>query len=515
MLTAALRSTTDVQRERAVLARWLLVEALLLGTLADATLRASSLGAGWTLWIMGVVATVLVLTRRFLAVTREQVLWIGLAVWNASLFAWRDASMLQFGNFVASLVALAMLSMTMAGGSASSVLVARIRDILRALRTATASMLGGAGILVSREAALGDAAHAMAAERMPAIRAAFITIPIVIVLGKLLGAADPVFARLFQLPDMELGPTISHALFSGIFAWLCAGWMRGLFVAGPVIPRERTVSRIGIVEVSTVLTAVDVLFGLFVGMQLRWLFGGASVVNETTGLSVAAYARSGFFELVTVSALVLPLLLGTRALIEHDEVATQKHRRLALPMVALLGVIMMSAVLRMGLYVQLFGLTTDRVYALVFMGWLSLVFAWMAVTVLRGRVRRFAAFTVLSAYAVLGLLNIANPEALVARFELGRSRSTRPVDWEYLARLSGDAASIVAPALASAAPGAASCSAAGILRTRFGQELPFELAAYNVGFSAAETVVPRTLTLDSLGRLCGSSRTSPSASLSR
>ena len=66
------------------------------------------------------------------------------------------------------------------------------------------------------------------------------------------------------------------------------------------------------VEISTALTAVNVLFGLFVGMQVRWLFGGASVVNETTGLSVAAYARSGFFELVTVSALVLPLLLGTR-----------------------------------------------------------------------------------------------------------------------------------------------------------------------------------------------------------
>ena len=37
----------------------------------------------------------------------------------------------------------------------------------------------------------------------------------------------------------------------------------------------------------------------------------------------------------------------------------------------------------------------------------------------------------------------------------------------------------------------------------------------NVGKFAAERVVPRTLTLDSLGRLCGSSRTSPSVSLSR
>src|SRR5690348_12030481 len=122
MLTAAIQAAPDARPERTALARWLLVEAMVLGTLADATLRTASLGAGWTLWIMAVAATVLVLARRFAPVTREQQLWLGLAVWNATLFAWRDAGMLQLANFVASLVALAMLSMTMAGGSGASVL---------------------------------------------------------------------------------------------------------------------------------------------------------------------------------------------------------------------------------------------------------------------------------------------------------------------------------------------------------------------------------------------------------
>jgi len=134
---------------------------------------------------------------------------------------------------------------------------------------------------------------------------------------------------------------------------------------------------------------------------------------------------------------------------------------------------------------------------------------------LRGHVRRFAAFTVLSAYAVLAGLNVANPEAIVARFELHRPRTWRPVDWEYLASLSGDAVPIVAPALVSAEPSRASCWAARRLRGFFGQVRLLEIADFNVGESAADAVVLESIKPHSLRRLCGYSRTSPSVSLSR
>jgi hypothetical protein len=192
------------------------------------------------------------------------------------------------------------------------------------------------------------------------------------------------------------------------------------------------------------------LFTIFVALQLRWLFGGADVVLATTGLTVAEYARRGFFELVAVATLVLPLILGTRAAVE-DENVVRRHRQLSLALLVLLAAIMASALLRMRLYVGYFGLSTDRLYATALMAWLGMLSGAMALTVLRGRTRVFAAVTVLSGFVTLFTLNAINPDLLVARMNLNRSPGVRGVDYEYLARLSGDATPTVVQALSAAA----------------------------------------------------------------
>ena len=84
-----------------------------------------------------------------------------------------------------------------------------------------------------------------------------------------------------------------------------------------------------------------------------------------------------------VALLVVGLLLTTRAVLRPGRALALRHTALSLPLIALLGAIIVSAVMRMRLYVQYYGLTEDRVYALVFMGWLAVVVIWLAVTVLR------------------------------------------------------------------------------------------------------------------------------------
>jgi hypothetical protein len=112
---------------------------------------------------------------------------------------------------------------------------------------------------------------------------------------------------------------------------------------------------------------------------------------------------------------------------------------------------MLSALGRMRLYVHYYGLTTDRLFASVFMLWLALVFVWLTVTVLRGHSGLFAAGMTISGFATLAALNAVNPEAIVARANLARlpgsSDTTLAVDVEYLATLSGDATPIVVRAL--------------------------------------------------------------------
>src|SRR6185295_6990389 len=79
---------------------------------------------------------------------------------------------------------------------------------------------------------------------------------------------------------------------------------------------------LGLTEVATALGALVLLFAAFVAVQLRYFFGGDALVQATAGMRYADYARRGFFELVTVSVLVLPVLLSANALLRRDKQVT-------------------------------------------------------------------------------------------------------------------------------------------------------------------------------------------------
>jgi hypothetical protein len=470
MATSAVESSaTDALDADTATGRQILVQALFLGVLADGAIRNAQGGLGWAVWILGLaLAAVAVVRHRENHLRREQFAWLAAAVACAAAFAWRDAEMVRLANVLGTLVALALFSMASARAPAPSILAARVRDVIAAGVYAARDVLVGAPLLVYREASLGDSIRSSAAAQRPLLRAVVMTLPLVIVFVALLSRADPVFGSIFNLPDVDAEWLLSHVVMAGAFAWWSAGWLRGALLGTArrgTLP-ERLPFELGLVEVSATLGALVILFAVFVALQMRWLFGGADVVLETTGLSVAEYARRGFFELVTVTALVAPVILGTRAAIV-DDASLRRHRQLSLALLVLLAGIMASAMLRMQLYVAHFGLSEDRLYASVFMLWLAFVFVAMAMTVLRGWARPFAAMAIVSGLATILALNVANPEAIVAHVNLSRESPPRGVDYEYLARLSGDAAPIVAAALSAASPSQATCAAAKRLRLRW------------------------------------------------
>jgi Domain of unknown function (DUF4173) len=209
---------------------------------------------------------------------------------------------------------------------------------------------------------------------------------------------------------------------------------------------------LGAVEVGVVLGLLNVLFACFVVVQFRYFFGGAARVMSITELTYAEYARRGFFELTWVAGLVLPLLLITHALLQRRErpaAAERIFRPLAGTQVALLFVIMASAVARMRLYQSEYGLTELRLYTTAFMLWLGLVFVWFAWTVLvRSARQRFACGALVAAFLTIGLLHLLNPDAYIVRANTAHARAGRAFDAVYAASLSADAV----PALISALP---------------------------------------------------------------
>lgn len=468
--SVAAPSGSSIDRPRAVFARRILLEAAFLGCLADALLR-NGFGLGLGIW-MAAFAVLLggLVRRRGEPMRGEQGAWLTAALLFAASFAWRDSVPLRFYDFVAMLGALAMLGATLAPASLTpSILGQRLRDLALSLGSVVRHVIAGVLSLVFRDSALGEMLRSWRGGRGSAIlRSAIIAVPLLIVFGFLFGAADPVFAKLLSLPAIDWGLFFSHVVVAGFFAWVVGGWMRGALLSTGRLTRlaESTSFTLGSFEVTVVLGGLVALFALFVGVQVGWLFGGERLVRSTTGLSYAQYARHGFFELVWVSILVLPVLLGVHATIARgDEPTLRRHRLLSLALLVLLGGVMASALGRMALYVHYYGLSLDRLFATVFMGWLALVFVWLGFTVLRGRANDFAAGMTVAGFLTLAALNVANPDALVARVNVARARSAlaiadtvgsartatdidSPIDYAYLTdQLNGDAAGVVVAAL--------------------------------------------------------------------
>jgi hypothetical protein len=201
------------------------------------------------------------------------------------------------------------------------------------------------------------------------------------------------------------------------------------------------------------LGLVDLLFALFVGFQLPYLFGGEEVVRHWAGVSYAGYARRGFFELVAVSALVLPLLLALGARVtEEDRAATRWYRGLSGLMTALVLVIMISAIHRMTLYQREFGLTEDRLFASAFIGGLAVTLLWFAATALRGRTGRFVPGALMAWAAWLAALNLVSPERVIVDTNLNRAEVGRGLDVSYLTGLSTDAVPVLMTRLSELPP---------------------------------------------------------------
>ncbi|MBA4076923.1 MAG: hypothetical protein C0508_17920 [Cyanobacteria bacterium PR.023] len=217
------------------------------------------------------------------------------------------------------------------------------------------------------------------------------------------------------------------------------------------VPEKQPRFALGLTELATVLGSVNVLFATFVAVQLRYLFGGASLIEITPGLSYAEYVHKGFFELNTVVALVLPMLLmADSMLIRKSKMGLYTFRLLAGTQIALVLVILGSALMRMGLYQTEFGQSELRLYVTVFMGWLGTVCAIFAATVLSGKRQRFAFASYLSGVAILLGINLANPDALIQTSNMALSKlrpqdvglvlnsAPKPLDTAYALSLSSD-----------------------------------------------------------------------------
>ena len=190
----------------------------------------------------------------------------------------------------------------------------------------------------------------------------------------------------------------------------------------------------GSLTVATLLAVLNIVYFIFVCVQFVYLFGNTATPAMNGGY--AEYARSGFFELVAVTLINL-IVVAACIWVRADATRSVAIEALEIVLVLLTGVILVSAVWRMLLYVQVFGLTYQRLLTFYVMAFIAICLIAGAARVL---VPNFPFFRVAAVAGMVCWLAFAysGPDARIAEHNVDAylAGQIEEMDTEYLSSLS-------------------------------------------------------------------------------
>ncbi|MFA9432068.1 DUF4153 domain-containing protein [Egicoccus sp. AB-alg2] len=283
----------------------------------------------------------------------------------------------------------------------------------------------------------------------PVIRASLLTVVLLAVFGGLFASADRLFGRLverFLLPEWQFSALPARAFVLTAVTIGITILVRLSRRSEDDQPLRAPGRRLEGIEWRLPLVALLVLFATFLAVQFGALFGGHDWVSATAGLTYAEHARGGFAQLVVVALLTLLVVAATS---RYAAVATPEQQRLQRGLLAglcgLTLVVLASALHRLLLYQDAFGLTRARFGAQAIIWWLAGMFALVLLAGWRRRTTWLPrAVALATAIAVVGV-GFVQPDAHIARWNVERFAAEGAIDVFYLSGLSADAV----PALAS------------------------------------------------------------------
>ncbi len=275
--------------------------------------------------------------------------------------------------------------------------------------------------------------------------AALAGVALLLVFAPLLAGADPAFGRLLDglLPTLDLSAFASAFRRAFLFALFGLGTLGAAYRLSAPTPSDRPRPRAGKlrrIEWALPVGLLVALFATFVGVALSSMFGGEEHVLRTTGLTYAEYARTGFWQLLAVTVLTLPVIMVAAREARTATVTDRAWLRGLLGALAgLTLLIVASAMSRMWAYQQAYGFTVLRVLVSTMELWLGLVYVLL---LFAGR--RLAAPWMPQAILGTGLaallaLGVANPDRFISDRNVARWEQTGRIDLRYLSRLSADA----------------------------------------------------------------------------
>lgn len=271
-----------------------------------------------------------------------------------------------------------------------------------------------------------------------------ITVPVLAIMIPLLISADAAFEGLFNLlPEMDAREPIGSALW-GLCA-ACILYTRAVALAKSekTPAKEKNRRQMHPLTVNTVLGAVCLLYMVYLFSQLAYISGGlAGILPEK--FTMAEYARRGFFEMVWLCAINLALITGAVALTGGKE-SRLATRILCLILGAVTLFLVATAVAKMVMYIDSYGLTRLRVLTTVVMVFLAVTTVVVSLWLLIPKLP-YMKWIVIAGLLIGAVTAWADVDTVVAAYNVRayQSGQLQTVDINHLCSLSDGAVPYIA-----------------------------------------------------------------------
>ncbi len=275
----------------------------------------------------------------------------------------------------------------------------------------------------------------------PVLLGLLCAVPMLLVIVPLLSSADAAFDQLFQNMTLQNSDETIKTLILGVGLFILV--FGQYFAARRMEPPEegKRVCGQGIEPAALIafLSMISLVYVLYLISQFAYFFSGFSGLLPDN-YSVAQYARRGFFEMVLICLLNLLIVFASLLAVkkkEGREPGTIRWFSLFLCGFSLL--LIATALSKMILYIDSFGMTHLRILTSVFMLFLAVVFVTV---VLRLFIRklRYMKIILIAAMLLVVAMGFADLDRVVAAYnvEAYRSGQLDSIDMEELSSLSSD-----------------------------------------------------------------------------
>ncbi|MBR0600334.1 DUF4173 domain-containing protein [Clostridiales bacterium BAD-6] len=172
--------------------------------------------------------------------------------------------------------------------------------------------------------------------------------------------------------------------------------------------------------VYSALTALNLIYLVFFLTQAAYLFS-AFTSSIPAAMTYAEYARRGFFELCTVAGINLAVIAVAHAIIKREKEEKQKLLKAETLAICFFTILLIAtAMSKMAMYIESYGLTQLRVYTSWFMILLLAVFGVIAA-------RQFKKFNgtkivIISFVILFFVLCYGNVDGMIAKYNIDRYR---------------------------------------------------------------------------------------------